>query len=166
METTDPTGYFYSVEYTFDADGRESKVIITDEYGIYIYNNVYDEEGNLIQEIVTDENSNETTIYEHTYDEQGNPLAIMVKEGDSVSIGTECTYDEKGQLIRKHHNYSDEFFVTWEYAYDANGNVINTHININGSSDETYTTEYKLVYIPFEYTEEEWDRIVFGLINW
>ena len=166
METTDPTGYFYSVEYTFDADGRESKVIITDEYGIYIYNKVYDEEGNLIQEIVTDENSNETTIYEHSYDEQGNPLAIMVKEGDSVSLGTECTYNEKGQLIREHHNYSDGFFVTWEYAYDANGNVINTHINTNGSSDETYTTEYKLVYIPFEYTEEEWDRIVFGLINW
>ena len=166
LEITESTGYFYSAEYTFDADGRESKVIITDEYGIYIYNNVYDEEGNLIQEIVTDENSNETTIYEHSYDEQCNLLETTINEGDSVWVSRKCTYDENGQTIREHHNFSDGYFVTWEYAYDANGNVINKHININGSSNETYTTEYKLVYIPFEYTAEEWDRIVFGLIGW
>ena len=190
MVITESSGYFYSGEYTYDAEGREIKSVITDDYGTSTYENVYDAEGNLIKEIMTDEsgttiyenvydaegnrtkeimsdeNGNAFTIYEYSYDEQGNLLETTIKEGDSTWTMTKCTYDEKGQLISEYFDFGDGHFFAYEYAYDDNGNVSKKRVYGSSGYDDTYTTEYKLVYIPFEYTEEEWNRLVFELIGW
>jgi hypothetical protein len=71
------------------------------------------------------------------------------------------------QFLEKHEedfNWEPGYFAEAmcdSYEYDEHGNVIKTTCKIPGStvSDDVMESTYKLVYLPYEYSEVEWTKI-------
>jgi YD repeat-containing protein len=179
-------GYFYTYEYTYDDQGYEIKSTATDSEGYHLLNEYfYDDNGNMVKIAGEDENStfsfdyiydsnnrliqvlerdadgNVTWTEDYLYNEQGKKLKVSYTyDGEEVEFA-EYTYDEKGRLlIHRYHDTVDGYTRLSEYTYTADGRTEHFHIQIPGEFDDTQELTQKLVYIPFEYSEEEWNIIV------
>ena len=159
--TTNAPDYYLSYTYTYDDAGREIKVVYEVEDGSCVDENVYNEEGNLLKNTWTDENGS-VTVTDYVYDEKGRLTDIIFTEDGESAGFRKATFNDEDQMVSEHIVYSVGVEYTNSYEYDEHGNQIKrTHSSKEGT--ETYSevieTEYKLVYLPFEYTEEEWMEI-------
>lgn len=82
-------------EYTYDAEGRESKVVTTDS------------DGNVVT----------TLLYE--YDKKGNLVSYLMKTL-VYSSRKEYSYDRKNRLVTMEVFHSDELVSRIEYTWDGN----------------------------------------------
>ena len=134
-----PGGYTY--EYTYDENGNCIKKVYTEngfpsEYTYY----TYDEKGNMVKK---DEIRPQSELhYGYAYNDAGQ----MVKEWDTASNGGSTTfeYDSRGFMIRKSRYLHDatEPYEIREYAYDENGNKIKESSLTNGTPFELFTWTY------------------------
>ena len=134
-----PGGYTY--EYTYDENGNCIKKVYTEngfpsEYTYY----TYDEKGNMVKK---DEIRPQSELhYGYAYNDAGQ----MVKEWDTASNGGSTTfeYDSRGFMIRKSRYLHDatEPYEIREYAYDENGNKIKESSLTNGMPFELFTWTY------------------------
>src|SRR5262249_10007502 len=122
----------FTVDYTYDADGRLSK--LTDGSGALIVLYTYDAAGRLARK---DMGNGTYTTY--TYDAAGNVLDLTNYPPDgAVNSRLDYTYDALGQAITE-----TTLDGQWTYAYDAIGEL--THADFAStnplvpSQDLSYT---------------------------
>ena len=100
----------------------------------------YDERGNVIKRVWTD-TADHFTIYEYFYDEENRLVTVFYK--DNTGYEDVC-----------------------EYVYDENGNVIVATCTANDGSETIREEDFCLVYVPYEYTEGEWDELMEKPLYW
>jgi hypothetical protein len=85
---------------------------------------------------------------------------LFTEEGEDGGF-RRVTFNEKDQMLTEHVFYTFGLEYTNNYEYDEHGNVIKTSYTNPDKTvgDDITESTYKLVYIPFEYTEEEWQAI-------
>ena len=100
-----------------------------------------------------------------SYDENNFPKQVIYQYSDGDKNIYDYTYDDKGNCIREVYTYSDGDKDIYDYTYDDKGNCIKEVYTYSDGDKETYETEYKLVYIPVELTDEEFEEIYGYLID-
>ena len=166
IEAEDTDGYYALYEYFYDEKGNQVKVVSEDD-GVFItYEISYDADNRMTETIQKDKDGNQILTEEYLYDEKGNLIKHNYFEKDSIFAASEYTYNELGHLIKEHYTYTDTYVCDYEYTCDANGNPITEHITNTEDYEGTYKYTYKLVYIPFEYSDEEWEDLRDSLLYW
>lgn len=90
------------------------------------YENIYDESGNLLRQIVYDIDGVQTGYVENAYDENANLVEETEYDAKNAEIyHAECTYDQKGNLVER-YSFSEEYQERNKtiYEYDGRGNCI------------------------------------------
>ena len=147
---TSGTGQYIALSYSYDAYGRVTAMVYTDNNGAVIekHEYAYNRNGQVVKETNLNNVSvnpvNETRSY--AYDYMGNLLKSEITE--SANVTTLYTYDKVGNRLTKKQNnvtttytYNGLNQLTGEsgggnslnYVYDANGN----QIRITGTADGT-----------------------------
>jgi hypothetical protein len=117
-----------------------------------------------------DESGSTVMIDEYEYDEKGRKIRHIIKRGDGeIDVTNEFTYDEEDRMIRESYTSSFHYAYTNTYTYDAHDNLLkidSTMTDSAGTHEQTIEFKYKLVYIPFDYSEEEWTDICDVVLYW
>jgi hypothetical protein len=159
-------GDTYLSEYTYDENGNEILYVSTSDGMSVRYESVYDDEGKKIAEYQKDENGNEITRSMYTYDEKGRKIKQSRFVMDDEFSYTEYTYDDKDQLLREYFSAGEDTYILYEYTYDDHGNVIKSY-RINSDNEErTHEVAFKLTYIPYDFTAEEWQDLNEYITSW
>lgn len=158
---SDADGYYLLNEYFYDDKGNMVKIAGENDNGVFSFDYIYDDNNRLVQVIERDAEGNATWIEDYLYNEQGKKLKVSYTyDGKEVEFA-EYTYDEKGRLItHRYHDTEDGYTRLSEYTYTADGRTEHFNIKVPDEYDDTQDLTHKLVYIPFEYTEEEWNNII------
>ena len=88
--------------------------------------------------------------YERIYDENGNLIREIYTEDDGSQEFCDYSYDANGNRVKEVYYDEDGIMGTYDYTYDANGNAIKTVRTDDEGVQESVETQYALVYIPFE----------------
>ena len=166
--TTNAPDYYLSYTIIYDEEGREIKVVYEYDYGNEVEEKTYNEAGKILKKTWAKEGGDVFLVYDYNYDEKGRLVEILFTEEGEDGGFRRVTFNDKDQMITEHVCYTFGYEYTNNYEYDEHGNVIKTtYINpdIEIGSDITEST-YKLVYLPFEYTEEEWEAIYDATLCW
>ena len=117
-------GFTARTEYRYDAAGQLiSRESCTDGMPGGRTELTYDENGNLILQIMTDGDGSVTSRHENKFDADGNPLSETSFRADgSVSSKKEYTYDEAGRLILEKQSRV-RTARTRAYEYDGEGRM-------------------------------------------
>ena len=179
-------GYYYTYEYTYDDQGLEIKSTSSDTDGNHVLNEyfyddkgnmvkiagendegpfsfdyIYDDNNRLVKVIERDAEGNATWIEDYLYNEQGKKLKVSYTYDGKEYEFAEYTYDEEGRLTtHRYHDTVEGYNRLSEYTYTADGRTEHFNIKVPDEYDDTQELTHKLVYIPFEYNENEWDNIV------
>ena len=100
------------------------------------------------------------------YDENGNTLAINFISNGEITGSETYSYDENGKLVSKRFGAEDDYFSIIEFTYDANGNPTKRHETYSYGLEVTTEMTFKLVYVPYEYTAEDWQYIIDTIMDW
>lgn len=109
----------YKIEYKYDENGNQISEVYTDE----------------IETIIKDKNFSGTGVFENkekmpcegecTYDSKGNLSSVAYKEGDKILFKKYFNYDSKNNIISQTWNDSKGSVLnTFEFTYDSKGNKI------------------------------------------
>ena len=155
----DAIDYYDSYTCTYDEEGREVSIVYEYENGKYIEENIYNASGDILKITATNENGEVASITDYEYDEKGRLVEMIFnREGDFGGF-RKLTYNDKDQKIAEHASYNYGYEYTYGYEYDEHGNAVSvTYVDGDGYSDVVEST-YKLVYLPYEYTDAEWGFI-------
>jgi len=122
-------------EFSYSAIGCADKATIQDEngmitgYEVFIFN----DQGQVIEEIELDAENNETSKYEKTYQDDGLLLHEKQFQDGQLFAAEAFGYDLQGNVIKKtYRNYKDNFEVIDEYKYDENNNMVYNSTHQNG----------------------------------
>ena len=155
----DAIDYYDSYTCTYDEDGNIIRIVYEYEKGNYIEENIYNASGDILKITATNENGEVDSITDYEYDEKGRHVkTVYTRDGDFSGFRS-ITYNDKDQKIAEHASYAFGYEYTYGYEYDEHGNAVGvTYVDGDGYSDAVVST-YKLVYLPYEYTEDEWVAI-------
>lgn len=151
----------YIATFEYDAEGREIKIVSKYENETIIEEFTYDAEGKLLKQTWAEDGVGVYSIYDYYYDEKGRPVEILFTEEGEDGGFRRVTFNDKDQMLTEHVYYTFGYEYIYNYEYDEHGNVIKaiyTNPDATVGNDITEST-YKFVYIPFEYTEQEWRDI-------
>ena len=159
--TTNAPGYYLSYTMTYDEEGREIKVVYEYEDGNEVEENTYNEAGKILKKTLAEEGGDAFLVYDYNYDEKGRLVEILFTEDGEDSGFRRVTFNDKDQIITEHVFYTVGYEYTSTYEYDEHGNMIKEIYTTPSSEecDDVTESAYTLVYLPFEYTEEEWIAI-------
>lgn len=138
-------------EFTYNEQGK----MIRDVYksgGVVIYdcNPIYGENGNVIREEYREIDPPQIIYISYEYDENGQIIQITRDYGDGQTV-VSYTYDDEGYMVKEVYTYDGYYQVIYEYTYDEFGNTIKT-VRTEGDIVEFVETEYKLLYLPLDFT--------------
>ena len=150
------------IEYIYDDNNNITKHTYTTDGVKYVAEYTYDSKGNLIQKQETEtfyENT-EITNYIYTYDENGNKIEEVCTKSNGYSSTTKYSYDASGNLMQETHidSSGNEKTTKYTYDYDAYGNPTKI-VESNSYRIETIEVEWAFIYIPIDFTQEEFDEI-------
>ena len=155
LSTANYTGYDgYVASYTFlyDDKGNNVKQIYEDEYNTYEYLMTYDENGNMLSQVLVYNGEVESMNIVATYNESGKVIKEVCTYYDGSQESKDYTYDANGKCIQV--VFTDENGENvYEYTYDEHGNVIKEIYTSFDGVVEYVNTKYELVYIPYGITE-------------
>jgi YD repeat-containing protein len=158
---SDTDGYHLVNEYFYDDKGNMVKIAGENDNGVFSFDYIYDDNNRLVKVIERDAEGNATWTDDYLYNEQGKLLKITCTENGEVTDITEYTYDEKGRLLSDiYRDTTDGYVHSNEYTYTADGRTEKLLVKMPGVFEDTQDLSHKLVYVPFEYTDDEWDNIV------
>ena len=159
--TTNAPDYYLAYAITYDAEGREIKVVYEYEDENIVEETTYNEAGNISQMTWAVEGGEIYLIHDYHYDDKDRLVEILfTQEGEDGGF-RRITFNDKDQIVTEHTFYTMGYEYTNNYEYDAHGNAIKT-IYANKDSEvceDVIESTYKLVYLPFEYTEDAWMEI-------
>ena len=137
--------------HTYDELQREvtDSMYLVDETGEItntLWENIYDEQGNLIR-ILEHKDSRSYIAEENTYNAEGQKVFSVAYPNSDVfgnPISTsEYTYDEAGRLIRRSTDYNIIYSnMTTEYEYDQEGNIAREITYEDGEPFFDYSYKY------------------------
>ncbi len=121
-------------QYVFDDNGRITGIRYgrgsDDDFTVeYLLTYVFDENGNIVEEVLTDTSGNSKHIY-HTYNEKNQRVETRDQTLSSYLYIDTYTYDDAGNLIGYEYSHyiawNNKLFSKdiWEYTYDANGILV------------------------------------------
>ncbi len=152
-----------STEWIYDEAGRQVAYRQYDGDGMltYSYDNTYDECGNKVSVSGGWIGENDTRTTEYEYDEQGNLVRQIVKimPSGEVTDYTEYTYDEDGRKTAQIYyigsledgDWADEY----RYVYDGEGNLVKQEsVDEDGRVYAWRKYEYMQVMVPA--VQAEW----------
>lgn len=170
----------YKTEYVYDQNGNAIKKIEYDSDGdisrIYTYeydlaNNLtiynqynqyerlqgstrhtYDEKGNKIQTVETDNEGTESRRIEFCYDESGRVIEELTTTVFGVD-GRSYEYDDKGQLVHEYLSIDGRVFSYYEYQYDTEGNMLFTAL-YNADQTLRWKAEYQYTHDKLWFNKE------------
>ena len=161
--TTNAPEYYKSYTCTYDAEGREIKAVYEYEDGNTIEETTYNAEGKLLKKTWAEEGEEAYSIYDYCYDEKGRLVEILFTDFGEDGGYRKTAYNDKDQIITENVVYSFGFEYTNNLEYDELGNatkmIYTASDSEGGEYNEVTESTYKLVYLPFDYTEEEWEAI-------
>ena len=100
-----------------------------------LYDLVYDENGNMIEQILimNTDTEHQISTYKYSYDTEGRRVSANYLSHDGISVSYNYEYDEKGDNVKIKYEDSD---VTLEYfmTYDDNGRMIRNDMVKNGET--------------------------------
>jgi hypothetical protein len=136
------------------------KTVYEYDDGIQIEETTYNEAGKILKKSWA-KDGEIYSVDNYKYDEKGRLVEILFTEYGEDAGFRKMTYDDKDQMLTEHVLYADGYEYTCSYEYDDHGNVIKTTYDIaNGEvGDEVVESTYKLVYVPYEYSENDWMNI-------
>jgi YD repeat-containing protein len=165
---TNAPDYYISCTFTYDAEGREIKATyeFEDSSENSFEETTYNEDGKILKKTWFSESGELYSVDDYKYDEKGRLVEVLFTElGEDIGY-RKITYNDKDQMLSEHIFYTFNFEYTNSFEYDEHGNAVKTTCSsVDSMSGETITysdvtdSEYKLVYLPFDYTEEEWTEI-------
>lgn len=156
----DSNGFYALHKKSYDSNNNEIKIDLIINEESYTINSTYTEDNKILKRVKLDENNNQVGLEEFFYDQNGNLIKTNFAENNLLSLSIEYTYNEKNQLVSKNIKESSDRFSTYSYTYDDNGNIVKTQRTTNDSYEEVCESDFKLVYVPFEYSDTEWKTIV------
>jgi hypothetical protein len=159
--TTNNPGSYRSYTIAYDDQGREIEVVYELEDENIIERNTYNEAGDILRKSWEVEGGEVYSIDDYHYDEKGRLVEILFTEDGEDGGYKKVTYNDKDQIITEHVFYTVGYEYTSTYEYDEHGNMIKEIYTTPSSEecDDVTESAYTLVYLPFEYTEEEWIAI-------
>ena len=158
---SDTDGYHLVNEYFYDDKGNMVKIAGKNDNNVFSFDYIYDGNNRLTKVIKRDADGNISWTDDYLYNEQGKLLKITCTENGEVTDITEYTYDEKGRLLSDvYHDPTDGYVHSNEYTYTADGRTEKLLVKMPGVFEDAQDLSHKLVYVPFEYTDDEWDNIV------
>ena len=158
---SDTEGYHLVNEYFYDDNGNMVKIEVENDEDPFSFDYIYDNNNRLVKVIKRDADGNISWTDDYLYNEQGKLLKITCTENGGVTDITEYTYDEKGRLLSDvYHDTTDGYVRSNEYTYTADGRTEKLLVEMPGVFKDEQDLSHKLVYVPFEYTDDEWDNIV------
>ncbi|MCU4177348.1 hypothetical protein [Carboxylicivirga sp. N1Y90] len=122
-------------EFSFTDIGNAEKATIIDENGAITGYEVYilNDQGQTIEEIELDADSNEISRYEKTYFKDGQLKHEKQFQNGKLFKGEAFEYDSQGNVIKKiHRNYVYKFEVIEENTFDNRNNIIHSLSHENG----------------------------------
>ena len=126
---------------------------------VRIEETAYNESGKILKKSWSGDDGETYSVYDYKYDEKGRLVEILfTEEGEDVGF-RKTTYNDKNQILTEQVCYAVGYEYTNVFEYDEQGNVIKTTYSDSDSEGRTYSdvidSTYKLVYLPFEYSEED-----------
>ena len=109
-----------------------------------IYNYIYDENGNMIKQVVTmnTDDGHVVSIYEYTYDAKNQRIRAEFEMYNGVTGYHAFTYDEDGNLIKQAYEDSQGNSYECFMSYDEKGNKIRSE-NVSGGVSEVINISYQ-----------------------
>lgn len=145
-------GYVASYTFLYDDKGNNVKQIYEDEYNTYEYLMTYDENGNMLSQVLMYNGEVESMHIVATYNESGKVIKEVCTYYDGSQESKDYTYDVNGKCTQV--VFTDENGENvYEYTYDEHGNVIKEIYTSFDGSVEYVNTKYELVYIPYGITK-------------
>ena len=147
------------INKTYDTNGKLITEISTYQDGTQSsIENTYDSKGNLIKSVSTDYNGNKE-VYDYTYDSKGNLIKRVITNSDNEKKISDYTYNASGLVTKEIYTgfYGDKYI--YDYTYDARGNMIKQVTTYPDGYKNIINSTYKFVYVPFEFTDEEWEGL-------
>lgn len=137
--------------HTYDELQREvtDSMYLVDETGEItntLWENIYDEQGNLIR-VLEHEDGRTYVAEENTYNDAGKRIRSVAYPdsdgfGNPISV-SEYTYDEDGRLIIQSTDYNIIYSnMTTEYEYDQEGNIAREITYEDGEAFFDYSYKY------------------------
>lgn len=159
---TDRYGRTYTYDFTWDAEGRPTKVIAAFQdmrrETVYSYGDgtfTYSQDGVLIEEYTLDAAGRIVHLKRHrsdgcinttdyAYNDQGLLIqeTVTIEGNDSPTVIV-YTYDAQGRMIREDYGYNSDIGAdVTVYTYDESGKLIKEHLTVpsDGNSYETVYT--------------------------
>ena len=164
--TTFNDGFFYSYEFFYDENGEQVKCVYEDGNEKKSYDCLYNEDGTVSKFVLKDESGNMVEVEEYLYNEKGQNVKINYTENGKIVRFCDYTYNEEGYLIREYYESEVDFSYTNDYTYDANGNIIKEHTTYKDNTESLRECSFKLVYVPFEYSEDDWNHFIDTVFSW
>lgn len=127
-----------------------------------IVNFTYDEKGNIIKRVNTDSDGDKS-ISDYIYDANDNLIKQVETDDDGDTSSYDYIYNEKGNLIKKVYIDSDGDKYIEYYTYDGKDNLIKVVETDPYGDKYIYEITYRFVYIPFEFSSEEFLEGLFDL---
>ena len=144
-------GYVASYTFLYDNKGNNTKQIYKDEYGTYEYLMTYDENGNMLSQVVLYDGEFEVMNIVKTYNENGMIIKEVCTFDDGSQEYLDYYYDANGNCIKNVFTDSSGETV-YDFTYDEHGNVIKEICTGSDGSVQYVNTKYELVYIPYGIT--------------
>ena len=82
-----------------------------------------------------------------------------VEDGESYEFSVDVSYNANGKIIKLIENEDGYKYIT-DYTYDAKGNMIKGVYTDSDGETESLEIQYKLVYLPFDMTEEQLNELL------
>jgi hypothetical protein len=164
--TTNMPDHYLSYTVEYDEKGRESKVVYVYEDGNEIEETVYNEAGKILKKSWSKEGDDAYLVYDYSYDEKGRLVEIIFTRVGEPEGFRKVTYNDKDQMLTEHLLYNDGYEYTNIFEYDEHGNAIKTTYSDNEGDEDVTESAYKLVYLPYEYTEDDWLKIFYSTMCW
>jgi hypothetical protein len=159
-------GYYRIYENVYDENGKRIQVKFENDTEKLVYDVLYNDNDRLARFSVKDENGNEIEAEEYFYDENGNNVKVNFIRNGEITGSETYSYNEDGLLVSERFGGEDDYFSIIEYTYDANGNPTKRYENYSYGLEVITEMTFKLVYIPYEYTAEDWQFIIDMVMEW
>lgn len=150
-------------DYIYDDKGNLTKEVFNSSNQIIDY--IYDYNGNLLKEVCTYSNGRKS-IFDYTYNDKGILIKVVSTDHSGNKNIYDYTYDNNGNLSKTVYtfHYGEKF--TYNYTYDNKGNLIIKRFSAYSSgSTQIIEIEYRLAYVPFELSTEEYEKMYLDIIG-
>ncbi len=150
---------YYDYANSYDANGNLIKSVFETTDGDYVYDYVYNTDGQLVNERGESPYGNYYTN-DYTYNEAGQLTEKVYSEDGELNSTLYCTYDNAGNCIKEEWIYPDETKDVYTKEYDENGNLTKEVHTYADGTVESVEMQYLFTYVAIDVPEWTMNQIL------